>query len=234
MGDLFTFDRLRWHSPASPSSMKSTHSCQTGKLTVIAGVSGAGKSSLLRLCNRLEVPTGGYGAVPGHRSDGDGPLAGCGAGSAWYSSAPPSSRERSATTCWSPTAAPPRRHSQEVMATAELDPGLLDRTGDDLSGGEAQRACLARTLICRPEVLLMDESTASLHPAAILALEATVLELCRVQSLDVIWVTHDLAQIDRLAEHLLVLVTGTAIYNGAPGTEAAKLALDTLTAEEDH
>jgi putative ABC transport system ATP-binding protein len=232
MGDLFTFDQVTLAFPGIAALDAVDAHLPVGKLSVIAGVSGSGKSSLLRLCNRLEVPTAGTVRFRGTDITTVDPLR---------------LRRRVGMVFQRPTLFPgtvrdnllvadgtaSEETLEEMLATAGLEPGLLDRTGDDLSGGEAQRACLARALICRPEVLLMDEPTASLHPAAILALEATVQELCRDQSLDVIWVTHDLAQIDRLAEHLLVLSGGRAIYSGGPGTEEAKLALETLTAEGD-
>ncbi len=79
----------------------------------------------------------------------------------------------------------------------------------------------------------MDEPTASLHPAARRALETTVQSLQRRNAVDVIWVTHDLDQIERMADHLVVLSAGTVIYSGEPGTAAARAALDTLTESED-
>jgi tungstate transport system ATP-binding protein len=75
----------------------------------------------------------------------------------------------------------------------------------------------------------MDEPTASLHPAAIKNLEATVLRLNAERNVDVVWVTHDLAQIDRLAQSLVVLASGRAIYSGDPRTDEAVAALATLS-----
>jgi putative ABC transport system ATP-binding protein len=83
----------------------------------------------------------------------------------------------------------------------------LDDQGDTLSGGEAQRACLARTLLTGPEVLLMDEPTSSLDPAAARLLEDLTADLVR-GGLTVLWVSHDLAQARRIADEMVVLVDG--------------------------
>jgi putative ABC transport system ATP-binding protein len=231
MGDLFAFDRVTLSFAGVTALDEVSAQLPEGRLSVVAGKSGSGKSSLLRLCNRLEIPN---------------------SGTVWFRGASLSSmdplrlRRRVGMVFQRPTLFPGTVRENllaadgnlseallgDMLATAELAREFLDRTGDDLSGGEAQRVCLARALACQPEVLLMDEPTASLHPGASLALEATVRALCRDRGVDVVWVTHDLAQIDRLAEHLLVLSMGRVVYNGAAGTPEAKPALDALTAGE--
>lgn len=198
-----------------------------GRLTVIAGASGAGKSTLLRLCNRLEVPTTGrvaFRKTPVTEID---PLAlrRC-VGMVFQRPILFGGTVRDNLAVAAPDASQTRQ--AEILDRVELDSGFLDRNGDDLSGGEAQRLCLARTLITGPEVLLMDEPTSSLHPAARTALEATTRDLMQRTSIDVVWVTHDLDQIGRLADHLVVLAAGRVEYQGAPGTPHAKQALDAL------
>ncbi|HEX4903558.1 MAG TPA: ATP-binding cassette domain-containing protein, partial [Acidimicrobiales bacterium] len=88
-----------------------------------------------------------------------------------------------------------------------LPQAFLDREADSLSGGEQQRGSLARTLITRPEVLLMDEPTSALDPAATKALEELGRELA-AGGMPVLWVTHDLQQADRIADRRIVLVRG--------------------------
>ena len=98
-------------------------------------------------------------------------------------------------------------HLAGALRDARLDARFLDRSADDLSGGEAQRMCLARTLVTDPEVLLMDEPTAALDPEARRGLERTARRLAE-GGRPLVWVTHDLEQARRLADDVIVLVRG--------------------------
>lgn len=201
------------------------------QLTVVAGPSGSGKTSLLRLCNRLDVPTHGSIEFRGHNL---------------LQIDPRKLRRRVGMVFQRPVLFPgtvrdnllaadgtaTEAKMQSALGDVELDSSFLDRIGDDLSGGEAQRVCLARALMCEPEVLLMDEPTASLHPSASRTLESTVRRLKTESAVDVIWVTHDLDQIDRLAEYLVVLTEGHVAYEGVPATQEAVEALAALSTED--
>ncbi|MBS1304104.1 ATP-binding cassette domain-containing protein [Loktanella sp. SALINAS62] len=101
-----------------------------------------------------------------------------------------------------------------------------------LSGGEAQRLALARALATDPEVLFLDEPTASLDPASVLAIEAIVGE-ARDRGVRVIFVTHDTGQARRLADDVLFLQRGriaehtrAADFFPAPQSQAARDYLD--------
>ena len=96
-----------------------------------------------------------------------------------------------------------------VLAQVGLDIGL-DRQADDLSGGEAQRLCIARTLLTDPRILLMDEATSSLDVDARLVVEDLARRLV-AGGLAVLWVTHDLDQAERLADRVVVVVGGRVV-----------------------
>lgn len=177
-----------------------------GGVTCLLGASGAGKSTLLRLCNRLEVPSDGEVRFRGRPVFEIDPLVlrrSVGMVFQRPTLFPGSVRENLLV-------AEPAASVEEltdVLGRCRLPTTFLGRDGDSLSGGEAQRACLARTLVTRPEVLLMDEPTSALDPAATRALE----ELGRALADDgmpILWVTHDLDQADRIADRRIVLVGG--------------------------
>src|SRR5690606_34604703 len=105
---------------------------------------------------------------------------------------------------------------------------LADRPAPGLSGGERQRLALARALARDPAVLFLDEPTASLDPAATLAIE----ELVRTVSaagVKVVMTTHDLGEAARLAGEVVLLHQGRVVEAGPagqmlrnPATEAAR------------
>jgi len=175
-------------------------------ITVLLGPSGAGKSMLLRLLNRLEVPTGGEVRFRGEPLADLDPLAlRRKVGMVFQRPAPFPGTVRDNLLVADPDAT-----ADELAAAlrdARLDAAFLDRAADELSGGEAQRMCLARTLVTRPEALLMDEPTSALDPDARHRLERTVRRLAD-GGRPLVWVTHDLDQAERLADTVVVLIGG--------------------------
>jgi ABC-type transporter Mla maintaining outer membrane lipid asymmetry ATPase subunit MlaF len=91
--------------------------------------------------------------------------------------------------------------------------GTACRDARELSGGEAQRMGIARTLLTEPEIVLFDEPTSSLDPGASMSIEAIALDLATAGTPSV-WVTHDLDQMQRLAHHLIVVIDGTIAQEG--------------------
>jgi putative ABC transport system ATP-binding protein len=175
-------------------------------ITVVLGPSGAGKSMLLRLLNRLDVATGGQVRFRGEPVADIDPLAlRRRVGMVFQRPAPFPGTVRDNLLVADPGC------DEDALVAALDDAGLdrtfLDRSADDLSGGEAQRMCLARTLVTRPEALLMDEPTSALDPDARHRLERTARRLAD-GGRPLVWVTHDLDQAHRLADDVVVLVAG--------------------------
>jgi putative ABC transport system ATP-binding protein len=182
-------------------------------ITVLAGPSGAGKTTLLRLCNRLEVPTGGRVLFHGEDVAALDPLAHrrrVGMVFQRPTLFPGTIRDNLAVA--DPTAGDERYGA--VLAEAALDATFLDRRADDLSGGEAQRACIARALLTQPEVLLMDEPTSALDPEARQSIERLGRGLAD-GGLALLWVSHDLDQVRRVADRTVVLIEGRIAGAGA-------------------
>lgn len=104
-----------------------------------------------------------------------------------------------------------------LLDRCELHEDVLDRDADTLSGGEQQRACLARTLATHPETLLMDEPTSSLDADATRALERLIAAEA-ARGVAIVLVSHDPQQVDRLADARIALAAGrVAGQGGAPG-----------------
>lgn len=182
-----------------------------GGVTVLVGASGAGKSTLLRCANRLETPTTGRVRFRGDDLADLDPLA---------------HRRRVAMVFQAPARFPGTvaanlravtaltdAEAGDLLDRVGLDRALLDRQADALSGGEAQRMVVARALTTEPEVLLADEPTSALDAAATRRLEHLARGLAD-DGLPVVWVTHDLDQVRRLADHVVVLRSGRVTWSG--------------------
>lgn len=101
--------------------------------------------------------------------------------------------------------------------TAELDLGvLLDRPAGQLSAGQKTRVALAKSLINRPELLLLDEPTASLDPDTG-DLVRTWLERYRADTgCTILLASHNMAEVERLCSHVLMMKQGRAVDRGSP------------------
>lgn len=123
-------------------------------------------------------------------------------------------------------AAERRRRSQEALERAGLA-SLAGRPAPVLSGGERQRLALARAWALRPDLLFLDEPTASLDPAAAGQVEALIGDF-RARGTHIVMSTHDLAQARRLGGEVLFFYRGqllerapAAAFFGRPATREA-------------
>ena len=205
----FVFDRVTVAGAERPRLDAVSAQVPERGVTAIVGPSGAGKSTLLRLGNRLIAPDEGTVTYRGEDLAAVDVLA---------------HRRRVGMVFQRPVVFPgtvrdnlrvaapdaPDDELRALLERCELHDEVLGRDADTLSGGEAQRACLARTLATRPEALLRDEPTASLDEAAARALE----RLIRAQAdagVPVVLVSHDRAQTGRLADAAIELDAGRVV-----------------------
>jgi putative ABC transport system ATP-binding protein len=208
---LFELDHVAVTAPDGTAMLRDVDlRIEAGRLTVLVGRSGSGKSTLLRLANRLEVPSAGTVSFRGQDVASLDPLSlRRRVGMVFQRPTPFPGTVRDNLLVAAPDATDPSM--VEVLDRVGLDASFLDRVADELSGGEAQRTCLARTLLTDPEAVLMDEATSALDPVARSGVEVLARRLV-ADGLSVVWVTHDLRQAERLADHLVVLVDGQVAH----------------------
>jgi tungstate transport system ATP-binding protein len=115
----------------------------------------------------------------------------------------------------------------ELLTLVGLE-GMADRPARRLSGGEQQRLALARALAKEPQILLLDEPTASLDPAATKAIE-DVIRAVVARGIKVVMSTHDLHEARRLAGDIVLMHRGRVLESGpadaffhAPTSEDAR------------
>lgn len=198
-----------------------------GGVTVLLGRSGSGKTTLLRSLNRLNECFEGYRGEGSasvrlggtlHQIYGDDSLSLSllrrSVGMVFQTPNPlPLSIRKNMTMPLSVVADMGKREAEAAMEHALTEVGLwdevrdrLDRPAMSLSGGQQQRLCLARALALEPEILLLDEPTASLDSLAGSRIEELILSFRERYS--VIMVSHSLSQARKLADVVFVMSEG--------------------------
>lgn len=102
----------------------------------------------------------------------------------------------------------------KLLEMVDLDKSFLQRKINKLSGGEKSRVSLARTFVSKPEVLLLDEITSSLDYTLVRDIERLVKKLQQEHNLTVVWITHDLAQAERVSDDIWFLNQGELLLQG--------------------
>src|SRR6185436_10907534 len=186
---------------------------QVGEVLAVVGHSGSGKTSFLRLLNRLDEPTGGI--VRFHGRD-------------YRELAPPELRRRIGMVMQAAFLFPgtvagnvaygPHQRGQPLTA-AQIAlllqrvglPGYQERDVSNLSGGEAQRVSIARTLANAPEALLLDEPTSALDDISARGIENLVLSIIGERRMTCVIVTHNTVQAHRIADRTMILEAGKLV-----------------------
>ena len=128
----------------------------------------------------------------------------------------------------------PRADIQKAFALLDRV-GLIDHAGkraDALSGGQRQRVGIARALEQDPELLLIDEPTASLDPKTSRQIMRLLLEICNEQQLPAIINIHDVVLAKQFTERLIGLKAGSIVFDGTPA-ELTDTMLTRIYGEED-
>jgi tungstate transport system ATP-binding protein len=182
-----------------------------GAPTLIVGPNGAGKTTLLRLCMGLVAPTRGRVSWGGRT---DSTLA---RRAILFQRPVMLRRSTAANVAYALAQAGVPRSQRAERVAALLDRvGLSDlaqRPARRLSGGEQQRLALARALARDPELLLLDEPTANLDPAATRSVEEIVL-MAAQSGIKIVMASHDLGQVRRLAGDVIFMVRGAVCERG--------------------
>ena len=197
-------------------------SVRAGELVVLLGGSGSGKTTTLKMINRLIEPTEGSVHLDGVDT----------------AELPPHELRRRigyvfqriglfphmtvgenvavtpALLDW-----PPERIAtrvDELLDLVELDPALRNRRPSELSGGQQQRIGVARALAAEPRVMLLDEPFGALDPVTRERLQQSFLRIRRALALTTVFVTHDMTEALTLADRIAVLHEGRLLQLGTP------------------
>ena len=219
-----------------------------GQVMALIGPSGAGKSTLIRCVNRLVEPTSGQVLLNDTELTGlragqlrrarrrmgmifqeyalverlsvmenvlSGRLGYVGFWRSWWRKFPQADIDE----------------AFRLLERVGLD-NMVDKRADELSGGQRQRVGICRALIQNPELLLVDEPTASLDPKTSRQIMRLVCELCEERGLSAIINIHDVMLAQMFAERIVGLQLGEIVYDGPPDGLTADV-LTQIYGEED-
>ncbi|MDP7738140.1 ABC transporter ATP-binding protein [Mycobacterium paragordonae] len=200
-GGATAVDRLSLHVPE-------------GKLTVFVGSSGCGKTTALRMINRMVDPTSGTVTVDGRDVSTVDPVRlRRGIGYVIQSAGlMPHQRVIDNVATVPVLRGQSRRAARaaayQVLERVGLNPKLASRYPAQLSGGEQQRVGVARALAADPPILLMDEAFSAVDPVVRHTLQNEILRLQSELRKTIVFVTHDIDEALRLADRVAVFGSG--------------------------
>ena len=176
-----------------------------GEVVVFLGPSGCGKSTILKAVAGLLPPTKGEILVDGARVEGVGRDRGmvfqAYTSFGWL---PVRDNVEYGLKLQGAPAVERRERSDKYLKSVGLA-DFADRYPKDLSGGMKQRVAIARTLINRPRVILMDEPFGALDPQTRWGMQGLLLDVSRTEDPTILFVTHDVSEAVYLADTVFVL-----------------------------
>ncbi|WP_026570663.1 MULTISPECIES: phosphate ABC transporter ATP-binding protein [Sediminibacillus] len=194
-----------------------TGSFPEGKITTLVGPSGAGKTSLFRLINGLRKTSSGdiyvedkhiekYHPVELRRKVGIAlQSATMISGSVFDNLTLPLKLQGEELR---------REKALELLDLVGLKQDILQQNIKDLSGGQRQKLSIARTLVNRPDILLLDEITASLDRVSQQDIEELIVKINEKYGTTMIWITHNLQQAKNLGDYTWVMIAGEVVETG--------------------
>ncbi|WP_042356783.1 phosphate ABC transporter ATP-binding protein [Bacillus rubiinfantis] len=188
-----------------------------GEITTLVGPSGAGKTTLLKLCNGLLSPQSGemylyerrieeYDPVELRRKVGmalqSAPMID---GNVYKNLSLPLELQGQQL---------PKDRAKALLEDVGLTEDLLQQDIRDLSGGQRQKVSIARTLVNRPQILLLDEITSSLDFVSQKEIEELIVSINRKYHVTIVWITHNLQQALTVGTYTWVMMAGEIIESG--------------------
>lgn len=188
-----------------------------GKITTLVGPSGAGKTTLLKLCNGLISPTSGSIRILGERIEDYEPTqlrltAGIALQNAPMIDGTVFDNLALPLTLQGETLS--KNEALKYLESVGLKGEFLERKVDDLSGGQKQKVSIARTLVNRCEILLLDEITSSLDRQSVQEIEALIQKINAQYNVTIIWITHNLDQAKLIGHFTWIMIDGQVVETG--------------------
>lgn len=216
MTSTFTFDNVHVTLQQTAILKNICGQFPKGKITTLLGPSGSGKTTVLKLCNHLLSPTAGTIQYNEKKLDAYDPIslrrhvrlalqaAPMIKGSVFENLSLPRTLRGGKLT---------EDEANHLLEMVSLPHSFLHKKVQKLSGGQRQKLSIARTLVDKPDVLLLDEITSALDPFAVQEIEQLIQSM-KAEGMTIVWITHNLEQATRIGDYMWLLRAGELIESG--------------------
>jgi len=203
---------------------------KAGSIIGLLGGNGAGKTTTIAMIMGLVMPTSGTVMVLGaqmpkeryrvlHRMNFESP----------YVDMPMRLTVRQNLSVFAQLYGVPDIDGRIANLATELDLSeFLDRPTGKLSAGQKTRVSLAKALLNHPEVLLLDEPTASLDPASARDIRTKICAFAGQEAVGVLWTSHNMVEVEKVCDRVLFLSHGKILLAGNPKTLPREYGKETL------
>ena len=229
--DLLRFENVSMHFDDAAGRTQAvdriSFSLAQRELLGIIGESGSGKSTVAKLLTGLHTPTGGNIFLAGKditRARGKERRTLYTRIQMVFQDAPGSFNPRRTigamigeTICrlCTPDEHDTKRRVAQLLTEVGLPAAYADRYPHEMSGGECQRAAIARAMAVHPEILVCDEATSALDVSVQAKIIALLLHLQREHGMSLLFISHDLPLVSSIADRVLIMQNGRIVEQGA-------------------
>ncbi|WP_382397894.1 ABC transporter ATP-binding protein [Lentibacillus salinarum] len=212
-----TFEKVDYSVEGIHILQQITGEVAAGNITTVVGPSGAGKTTLFKLCNGLQSPNSGSIYIQNHHIDSYDPIdlrrkVGIALQNATMING----------TIWTNLELPLKLQSKELsedraselLNLVGLEEAAFQKKTKDLSGGQQQKLSIARTLVNQPDILLLDEITSSLDSVSRQDIEELIANINQEYGTTILWITHNLQQALDIGDDTWVMMDGEVVETG--------------------